>query len=118
MPNRTELTQTILNQLPEDQRPKLSTAMKSWWMNLRETGGMRLTQEGYRVFDELELEQYTFDMPLLLPRHLIALDQNLTCPYWIKGGKKSQLVLFGSRESVMMALYGDIDRFVEMLLRK
>lgn len=118
MSNRSALTQTIIDQLPIDQQLSLDVAIRSWWMNLRNTGGMRLTSAGYKVFNDLDLEQYSFDIPLLLPKHLIALDQNLSCPYYIKGGKKPLLILFGSRESIMMALYGDINRFVDMLLRK
>lgn len=118
MSNRHQLTETIIDQLAVDQKPSLDFAMHAWWVNLRSEGGMRLTNTGYEVFCNLNLEKFAFDIPPLLPKHLIALDQNLTCPYWLRLGRKTQIVLFGSKESVLMALYGDINRFVAMLLVK
>jgi hypothetical protein len=47
--------------------------MRSWWQNIREDGGLRLTYEGFYVFENLlELSSYTFDLPekLLTPKQL------------------------------------------------
>jgi hypothetical protein len=44
-----------------------------------------------------------------------VLDKKLTCPYFIFLGKKPKLVLFGSKESMMLMLYGDVDKFLHSL---
>jgi hypothetical protein len=47
----------------------------------------------------------------------MILDQKLTCPYYIKLGRQSQITLFGSREATLFGLYGDANRFLGMLDR-
>jgi hypothetical protein len=118
MLNKLELTRQLSAQLPEDARPELDQALKSWWINLRETGGLRLTDVGYMAFDMLEIERHEYSLADYMPikaNVLITLDQKLTCPYYISPGKKSVLTMFGTKEAVMLRLYGDIDRYLTML---
>jgi hypothetical protein len=118
MPSKQYLTQQILNQLPEDDRPTLDQALHDWWMNFREGGGMRLTNDGYMVFGTCDLETYSFDAPPNLVAklgHLLTLDKKLDCPYYIKIGKRPQIVLFGSKQAVMLAMYGDLEKWLKYL---
>lgn len=118
MDNRQTLTEQILKQLPDHLRPTLEQAMSWWWFNQRSNSGLRLTAAGTDAFDSINVEKYEFDVPPSTPakpRHLLVLDKKLTCPYHIKIGKKPVLTLYGSKPAVMMALYGDIEKFINSL---
>lgn len=118
--NKQTITQRILDGLPEDDRPKFDDALQSWWMNFREGGGMRLTQHGFTAISTFDIETYTFDVPPALPTRpgqLLILDRKLDCPYFIKLGKKPQLIVFGSQQATMLALYGDLEKFLQYLGR-
>ena len=120
MPSKQYLTQQILNQLPEDDRPTLDQALHAWWMNFREGGGLRLTNDGYMMFGTCDLETYSFAVPtnlVAIARHLLILDKKLDCPYYIKIGKNPQIVLFGSRQAMMLAMYGDLEKWMTFLNR-
>lgn len=117
MLNKLALTQELITHYPD--APMLSEAMSTWWQNIREDGGLRLTDVGYFVFENnLELDSYTFELPekFLTPRNLLALDRRMTCPYYMVNNRKhNKLIMFGSREAMMATLHGDIQRFIQSL---
>ena len=117
MLNKFQLTAELIHHYPD--APAMDEAMRSWWQNIRDDGGLRLTYEGYRVFSDcLELSSYSFDLPekLLTPKNLIALDRHMTCPYYMVNNRKlNKLVMFGSKEAMMAALHGDMQRFIKSL---
>lgn len=80
---------------------------------------MRLTKHGYDAFvKELELEFYEFDIP---PKAkftygtILALDNRLQSPYYLcrDKGRFVKIVFFGSKEAVLVNLYGDIAKFLD-----
>lgn len=93
--------------------------MHTWWFNLRKNGGMRLTGPGYSIFvKELELEhyEYTIDDPMLFTQQTILdLDRKMQMPYYISAtkGVPKKIVFFGSREAVMINLYGNLKQFLD-----
>jgi hypothetical protein len=117
MLNKLVLTQELITRYPD--APLLDEAMVTWWQNIRDDGGLRLTYEGFYVFENLlELESYSFELPekLLTPRNLIALDRHMASPYYIVNNRKlNTLVMFGSREALMATLHGDMQRFIKSL---
>jgi hypothetical protein len=118
--DKHQLTRQIIDQLPGDECPEFDEAFAAWWMNSREGKGMRLTTAGYQIIITIDIAAYVFDIPpgmAMLPRHLLLLDRKLDCPYYLKTGKKPQITLFGSEQAVMMAMYGDLDRFMRYLER-
>jgi hypothetical protein len=122
MLNKHTVTKQFLEQLPGKVQPlpTFDRALKQWWFNIRENGGMRLTEHGYIVFNVLELErwEHNLDSKIINADLLLTLDQKLTCPYYITPGKKPRLVMFGSQETMMLKLYGDIDQYLSMLSRQ
>ena len=117
---KQQYTERLLESLPEDDRPTLDEALHSWWMNFREGGGMRLTNAGFMAFGTCDLETYSFSVPtnlVAIARHLLILDKKLDCPYYIKIGKNPQIVLFGSKQAVMLAMYGDLEKWLTFLNR-
>lgn len=120
MNSKLAITEKLLAELPESQRPHLYQAMHSWWMNFRDGGGMRLTTAGFEVFNASNFETYAFDAsPALVtkPRHLLTLDKKLDCPYYIKIGNTPRIVLFGSQQAMMLAMYGDLEKWIDFLTR-
>jgi len=120
MHDKFSITRRILEHLPEDDRPTYDEACKSWWMNFREGGGMRLTTAGYMALSTGDFETYSFAVPtklVAIARHLLILDKKLDCPYYIKIGKNPQIVLFGSKQAVMLAMYNDLEKWMAFLNR-
>ena len=118
--NKVTLTQQLLDRLLWDPKPTLEEAMWAWWKNPDEHAGLRLTTDGSFVFGLLEITRYEFEVPASLPAkpgQLLTLDRKLTCPYYITLGKKPNLVLYGSKEATMYALYGDIEKFLRGISR-
>ena len=118
--NKQQLTQQILNQLPEDDRPSFDQAMKSWWQDIRDDGGLRLSLSGYDSFNFRNIDRHEFEVPPstpALPRQLIILNKKLDCPYYLTLGKKPKLIIFGSKQAVMYAMYGDLEKFLKYLNR-
>ena len=117
MLNKHTLTRELITRYPD--APALDEAMVSWWQNIQEDGGLRLTYEGFYVFENLlELSSYTFELPekLLTPKNLLALDRRMTCPYYMINNRKlNKLVMFGSKEAMMATLHGDMQRFIASL---
>lgn len=116
--NRQDIVEKVCSVLQSSLNITPDQDMQTWWLNFRHNGGLRLTVQGYEWFCQAQLEHYSFEIPMqvvTVARNLLILDKKMTCPYYLKIGKKSQIVLFGSGESVMYQLYGDFERFVTAL---
>ena len=119
MRDKLRLTQKLVSELPKEDCITVAEARVQWWFNFRNKGGMRLTSVGYRIFVErLELEHYsyTIDDPLLFNQQtILKLDRKMQMPYYIHAvkGIPKQIVFFGSREAVMVNLYGNLQQFLD-----
>ena len=119
MRDKKKLTEELVVLLSEEQRISPKTAFGAWWYNLRSTGGMRLTASGYHAFvEQLDLEHYSYsiDNPLLFNQHIILkLDRKMQMPYYIHAvkGMPKQIIFFGSKEAVMVNLYGNLQKFLD-----
>jgi hypothetical protein len=117
--DKRRLTQELLALLPDERRITVDQALPLWWFNLRKNGGMRLTATGYTAFvRELELEHYEYaiDNPMLFNQQTILdLDRKMQMPYYISAtkGVPKKIVFFGSREAVMVNLYGNLKQFLD-----
>ena len=109
----------MVKQLDPDSGITVKRAMHTWWFNIRKNGGMRLTGPGHTVFTEqLDLARYEWPIsdPHQLNQHMIlALDRKMQMPYYISATKgiPKKIVFFGSKEAVMINLYGDLQKFLE-----
>lgn len=119
MRDKQKLTEELIALLPEEDRVGLSSTLHAWWFNIRRNGGMRLTALGYRAFTEdLDLEHYSYpiDNPLLFNQHtILKLDRKMQMPYYIHAvkGIPKQIIFFGSKEAVMVNLYGNLQQFLD-----
>jgi hypothetical protein len=114
MRNKLHLTEELLGLLPNEEKIPIEQAMVTWWFNLREQGGLRLTNTGYSTLKKsLKLETYRFD--LNQPRAhqnkklILGLDRKLEWPYYLS---KQKLEFFSSKEAMMAQLYQDIEAFL------
>lgn len=115
MTNKLFLTQQLIDQLPDAQRCNINEAMKDWWWTGR---SWRLTVTGLKIFEQCGIERYAYDVPAntpFIPKNLLALDRKLTNPYFLKLGKKPQIIFYGSKDATIFALYGDLSKFINML---
>jgi hypothetical protein len=117
--DKRKLTEELINLLPEEARVAVSSTVHAWWFNIRRNGGMRLTSVGYHAFvEELDLENYsyTIDNPLLFTQQtILKLDRKMQMPYYIHAvkGVPKKIVFFGSKEAVMVNLYGNLQQFLD-----
>jgi hypothetical protein len=117
--DKRRLTAELVGLLPKDHQIDLNTAMRTWWFNLRKNGGMRLTGPGYTVFiEQLDLARYEWPIrdPHAFSQHVILdLDRKMQMPYYISAtkGVPKKIVFFGSREAVMVNLYGNLEQFLD-----
>jgi hypothetical protein len=117
--DKLQLTRALVNLLPDHKRISVESAVPVWWYNLRQTGGLRLTANGYRTFvEELELENYEYpiDNPQMFNQlTILDLDRKMQMPYYIHvvKGVPKKIVFFGSCEAVAVNLYGNLQQFLD-----
>jgi hypothetical protein len=89
--------------------------MPQWWQNTRskDTGGLRLTDEGLRMVIE-DIELSTYDVPYppdfeLTTQTIIFLDHFIDCPYYM--GRRSITVLNEKKALELHLFSGDIRKY-------
>ena len=119
MRDKKKLTETLVQQLDPAWGITAKKALHTWWFNLRRTGGMRLTLIGYNAFvEDLDLEHYSYniDDPAEFNQQMILnMDRKMQMPYYVHAvkGIPKHIVFFGSREAVMVNLYGNLKQFLD-----
>lgn len=113
---KTKITQSIINLMPEDGRVPLDEAMHTWYQNIRSTGGMRLTSVGYKLLESLAIEHWQVSLKdlkdYMTKSLLLELDRKITYPYYIDY-KKRKVIFFSSKEAMLATLYGDLAQFLK-----
>jgi hypothetical protein len=130
MPNRKlDIVQRLLVDIPDALREPEDRAMITWWANIRRDGGLRLTHHGYEIMhDVLKLESWVLDLSdgneprssrsRMTKKIILDLDRKLEWPYYLDFNarkKRRRIVFFGSREAMMAAMYGDLERWLASL---
>ena len=117
--DKKKLTEDLIKLLSEEDSVSISFAMAAWWFNIRRNGGMRLTAMGYQAFvEQLDLENYSYsiDNPMLFNQQtILKLDRKMQMPYYIHAvkGIPKRIIFFGSKEAVMVNLYGNLQQFLD-----
>jgi hypothetical protein len=110
--SKIEITQALIDSLAEGHNVTLDWAMNHWWVNIRSTGGLRLTDLGFQCLTVLNVKSYSVEVnPETFDRRvMLELDRKLKAPYYIQTSKKipKKIIMFSSREAMMATLYGDI----------
>lgn len=106
----------LLPQYPSVRQAEIDQHYITWWHNIRDTGGYRLRDQGYKwLKDILTLEHWNFDIKdqKLTYQTILEMDRHIECPYYLNR-KGTQLVLFGDEPATLLTLYGgDVKAFLE-----
>jgi len=123
-PLKIRITRAVLEQLPENQQTDIETARKTWWLNIRKEGGLRLTDIGDMVFKIAEIEYFDFSLvdPNKKLRHTlqfaIDLDKKIPCPYYLVLKKLPTIRIYDSKVAIMIGLYGNIFDYIDSTKRR
>lgn len=88
--------------------------MPLWWKNTRDkaNSGLRLTDLGYEVIQEIGLATYDIPFPKEMPitsQVIIFLDQFIDCPYYITN---RSITVTNEKKAVELSLFsGDIRKY-------
>ena len=88
--------------------------MPLWWKNSRNkgTGGLRLTDAGYEVLQQIELATYDVPYPREMPlttQVIIYLDQFIDCPYYLTD---RSITVTNEKKAVELSLFsGDLRKY-------
>ena len=113
MTSRTQY-ETVFSRVAQELGIKFDIA--EWWYDSRNGKGFRITDSAHDCLTHFGIESYIFDINADLirkPQLLLGLDRKITCPYYLGVKKPCRLVLFGSQDAVMLALYNDIELFLK-----
>jgi hypothetical protein len=89
-------------------------SMMLWWQNTRhkDTGGLRLTEEGFDVLKKVKIEHWDIPYPkemIITPQVIIFLDQFINCPYFLT---KRSITVTSERTAVELSLFsGDVRKY-------
>jgi hypothetical protein len=113
---RESYTRIFLKQLDWALTPaNIKQYNQEWWINKRvkRTGGLRLSDEGYRVLIEnIGITEYTvpfLDRVVLDPQTIIFLDRYLDSPYYLTN--KSITVFVEKRYFELLVFADDIRKY-------
>jgi len=109
-------TKVFLKQLGQSVNDlNLRSYMAEWWRNPRtkDTGGMRLTEEGFRMMTE-DLDISFYEVPYasdmtMTTQIIIWLDNFIDCPYYL--GKRSISVTDDKKALELHMFSGDIKKY-------
>lgn len=114
--NKQQLTKTLIELLPDDHKLSLNEALVHWYCNVRSSGGLRLTLNGYHAFKILGLESWAIpltDLKATISKPiLLELDRKMQYPYYIDF-KNKKLILYSSREAMMVSLHSSLANFLK-----
>ena len=111
----TDITKKVLESqglVADDKRVKQT--IPTWWANPRqkETGGLRLTEQGFNCFQQADIKAHRikFEQPVQYTNQLIIwLDNFIDCPWYVTN---KEIYVFGEKMAVQLVLFsGNIAKF-------
>jgi hypothetical protein len=120
---KRRITKAILEDVKE-QHLDVEKAMKTFWLDIRNEGGLRLTDVGDSFFKRADLEYFEFPFRLqkIIDKEPIYSYQNLMldlslklpCPYFIGRHKPNEpyIKIYDSKIAMMINLYGNIYEYL------
>jgi hypothetical protein len=115
------ITQKVLSVIQDDNytQSDLEMSLFKWWSNIRSDGGLRLTDEGHRVFNDAGLENFGYHFDKWTSSLLLKFDRYMPCPYHLDIGaiasEKSHVRIYDSRVAMLIGLHGTIIDYVDSL---
>jgi len=108
-------TTIFLTQLGKDTSElSLKEHMPLWWQNIRNkgSGGLRLTDAGLEVINEIGISNYEIPYPKDMPfttQIIIFLDKFIDCPYYLTN---RSIIVTNEKKAVELTLFsGDLRKY-------
>ena len=108
-------TKLFLKQLDKSVDPAtVKQYMPIWWQNTRikDTGGLRLTEAGYNLLQNINIATYDIPYPSDMPlttQVIIFLDQFIDCPYYLTN---RSIIVTHEKKAVELSLFsGDLRKY-------
>ena len=116
--DKQEITKKILSVLDYVDINDFDTAMKTWWVNIRNNGGLSLTTVGDHMFTlaNIDYHDISTDKSYINGniKYLLMLDRKMPCPYYLHHiNKKIFVRIYDSRVVLLITLQGGIERFLK-----
>ena len=119
---KEQVTQTVVEQL-EGSYWTFENAMKKWWQNPRRDAGLRLSPMGNQAFQTAGIEYSDHEIKKIGKSYygfVIELSKKIKCPYYIDVSKSETgnipyIRLYDSRIAMMLALYGDLESYLNSI---
>jgi hypothetical protein len=95
---------------------------KLYWFTGRSTKNLRLTEEGKKAFDMLDLEFFEFHLNTTTERysyHIINIGKKLKTPFYIgfrnRYYKSAYIRVYDSKIAMLINLYGSFDEYLNSI---
>lgn len=115
MNQRFDLTKYVLKELGKRHDDEyVKNMLPRFWVNPRqkESGGLRLTEDGYKWLKEVDIKDYQIDIPKGVNwtnQLIIWLDQYIESPFYLTS---KSIFVFNERMAVQLVLFsGDVAKF-------
>ena len=121
---KLRITESVITELGDSQLT-LEQAMREWWLNIRQSGGFRLTPQGDVAFTRADIEHFTFEVfkkeartlsdKVNVLQFMLDIDKYLDVPYYFyRGeGKRPHLRVYDEGIAIMASLYGTVEEYIE-----
>ncbi len=117
--DKAEITKKVLSIIRDGQytQSDVELALIKWWSNIRNNGGLKLTDYGVRAFKDAGLEYFDYPFRNLSSSVLIKFDRYMPCPYHLElcAAGKWQIRIYDSRIAMLIGLHGTIIDYVDSL---
>jgi hypothetical protein len=122
--DKEQIVKAVLPLLPGysafDHERTVDYAMKTWWTNIRSTGGLGLSKYGADMFNAAGIESHQFEIGPSGSMSNIAtslvLNREMQCPYYFYStNRKRYIEVYDSRIAMLILLCGDINEYIARL---
>lgn len=105
---------------PDHTEQDLETAMKLWWANIREGGGLGLSKVGVIYFSLAKLEHWDIAISNHLElfkkfKYQLMLSRKMPCPFYLNLKTAPYIRIYDSRMVVLINLYGNLLAYLDTL---
>lgn len=122
--NKQQYTEILFKHLKDTLDPSLdvSKLYKRYWVTGRSTKNLRLTEEGKKAFDLLDLEFFEFDLNTKTERFnydVVNVGKKLKTPFWIgfrnRFYKSAYIRIYDSKIAMLITLYGSLSEYINSI---
>lgn len=112
--NKEEITRKILPLIDSTEISDFDYAMKTWWVNIRSTGGLFLSSLGDEMFRLAQIEYHDLTADWGSMAAALKLDRKMPCPYYLYVNNKQKFIrVYDSRVAMLITLHGSIQNFLQ-----